>query len=529
MTECMFVISSKDFAARAHVDLSHQKQYIESLTSLPRQVVPQSNREERDLRQNIPLISGSVHPTNISNLGNFLRYHHELVISTTIQECTVLSAREFRKKYNDSMHREWNSTKMDILNHLGCNQEHFGTDDAIQPALSLLNSSQLHNRSNLLPVRQSDDHMMEDTEVEAQLEESFAKIVSDISRSRTLSTPMVDFDGDAGNQQHSRNNIFAPIAQFAVTQRAICDQFRNRRHGGGTLAVPLLEEFGDLWRFLSSMLFETGMVHDERQCYLREHEYRTQYQNGHLGLQRLLAKGARSYLERQYFDLIEKAVDKNKNFAKRGGKPGKQYMIKAFIRLCYKNGSTIPNEYRSIQIENERFPLWPLIYHSYRSGDIESGIYFAKFDPAASVIAECLINLRQKTFEFQQNAANQDIGTVIRLFDQNPVTLDEAVWRKLDSHFKEHVLRKSRDPFEVAIYVIIGRLFVDELFDSETVMGRMEDFLWFKLATMYFEEREKPEWIDSTLASSSQNGNAFFPSISMSHFQRTIVCRTPLI
>ena len=66
----------KDFAARAGVDLSQQKQYIESLTvqQQQRQLIAHSSREERDFRQNIPLISGSGHPTNIADLGNFLRF-----------------------------------------------------------------------------------------------------------------------------------------------------------------------------------------------------------------------------------------------------------------------------------------------------------------------------------------------------------------------------------------------------------------------------------------------------------------------
>ena len=68
------------------------------------------------------------------------------------------------------------------------------------------------------------------------------------------------------------------------------------------------------------MLFETG-VHDEQQCLLRSKEYAATYAAKHVGLQRLLARASR-YLERQYLSLMKAEIERNKNMAKKGGKPG---------------------------------------------------------------------------------------------------------------------------------------------------------------------------------------------------------------
>jgi len=526
----------KDFAARAGVDLSHQRQYISNIESLSvqqqRRETGPSSSSHRDFRQTIPLISGAVHPTNNMDLGHFLRYHHELVISSTIQQCSLLSARRFRKKYTAAMHREWDSTKMDILGHLGCNQDPRGLHQNGQlPDLSLL-----HNRSSMEAVRPplTDDFVMtehSDTakEKEAATTEAFGKIICDLSKfHRSASAPMVDFEKHDG-QITERDNVFAPIAQFAVSLRAISEEFDKKRAsakgsggravsgGGGESAPSTMSELVSLWQFSSALVLETGL-NNERACYLKEAEYLRH--RDRLGLSRLLANAARRFLERQYLDLIERAVDKNKNFAKRGGRPGRQFLIKAFIRLKYQNGTMIPSGYKRVRLDGEVFALWPLIYHSLRCGDIDSCLYFARFDPAASLIAECLGNLRERTFVFEQQAVSGgDISAVIELFERCPVALDEALWRRLDGHFKQHIVKKSSDPFQVAVYVVVGRLFVEEVPLWDAVMNRMEDFLWFKLSTLYFEGAERPKWVDTLSASCS---NPYIPSLSMAEFQAII-------
>ena len=92
----------------------------------------------------------------------------------------------------------------------------------------------------------------------------------------------------------------------------------------------------------------------------------------------------------------------------------------------------------------------------------------------------------EAAFALEQASRHQNVTGLVRLFSDREMArrLAEAPWRALDAHFKAHVVKKSADPFELVMYVVVGCL-----------LNRFEDFLWLKLATLYFAAEDKPDWI----------------------------------
>eukprot|EP01083_Nonionella_stella_P287549 978816_1 len=225
----------KDFAAQAGVDIRNQSQYISAIEQQPTRRQPRDYDEfkgGKDIQpfkgDKVPLISGSIHPTNTMDLTNFLKYHHEYVISSTIQECQLLSSTHFRKKYNESIQQEWNNTKMDILNYLGCdNQMQTMVNTSVMvngQNQSLLNYSMGQSLINTTIMDEKGVDMDEDFNMsnmaggglDIQVEESLCKIMSDLSNYRRITSPIIDFDR---NRNIQRSNILAPIARISIIHR----------------------------------------------------------------------------------------------------------------------------------------------------------------------------------------------------------------------------------------------------------------------------------------------------------------------
>ena len=69
---------------------------------------------------------------NTMDLQNFLRDHHNYVISSTVSECQEMSGIKFRKQYELSMEEEWDCAKQDILNYFGMHQSDNNHNQSIQ-------------------------------------------------------------------------------------------------------------------------------------------------------------------------------------------------------------------------------------------------------------------------------------------------------------------------------------------------------------------------------------------------------------
>eukprot|EP01084_Bolivina_argentea_P042143 77744_1 len=457
------------------------------------------------------------------DLSNYLKYYHEYVISSTIQESQLLSARHFRKKHTESMEQEWHQTKNDILKYFGCNTNSNSANNSGNMRMHHANRSRMDNSTHADDEDDANKH--EDNPNDEIFEERLGNVIVDLAKyHRNKLPPIVDFD--ASHQW--RQNIFAPISKIAMIHSEQQEEQQQQQRQEEQKLNRDKGFFSDFWSCLSSMIFESG-INSEVECFLKENEYEQYYSNQNESLQQLLAIGARKYLERIYFSFIQHEIEKNKNFAKKGGKPGQRFIICAFVRLKYQNGSAIPREYKKVQIHNEVLPLWPLIYYSFRIGDIDSALYFSQFDesPSMVTIQKALHDLRNKQFEFSRLCAGQnDISSILgKLNDCDNLNalfdLEAEIWKELDLFYKRTVI-KSRDPFEIGVYILLGKLFVAPpvAVGMNCVMDRQEDFLWFKLVTLYLNSQSKPQWINIDTVESTNS--AWIPSLGLCELQKEL-------
>eukprot|EP01083_Nonionella_stella_P110591 323722_1 len=120
----------KAFAAKAGVNIQHQKQYISSIDPVsPTIDIKKANKQYYQPKQ---------HTTNTMDLHHFLKDHHEYVIASTVKECQDVMSIKFRKEYEKSMEEEWDNTKMEILNYLGVQNDMNQSQHTQQHNVSLL-------------------------------------------------------------------------------------------------------------------------------------------------------------------------------------------------------------------------------------------------------------------------------------------------------------------------------------------------------------------------------------------------------
>eukprot|EP00485_Elphidium_margaritaceum_P000548 CAMPEP_0202701102 /NCGR_PEP_ID=MMETSP1385-20130828/14206_1 /ASSEMBLY_ACC=CAM_ASM_000861 /TAXON_ID=933848 /ORGANISM="Elphidium margaritaceum" /LENGTH=205 /DNA_ID=CAMNT_0049358435 /DNA_START=23 /DNA_END=640 /DNA_ORIENTATION=- len=121
----------KNFALQAGVNIQHQKQYIAQLANMSDDMdvehqLQQTTERGKQRKPQTPLLEqrdGPVykfeHGINTIDLENFLKDHHEYVVSSIINQSQQMTAIKFRKKYQISIEEEWESnTKMEILKFL---------------------------------------------------------------------------------------------------------------------------------------------------------------------------------------------------------------------------------------------------------------------------------------------------------------------------------------------------------------------------------------------------------------------------
>mmetsp|Transcript_55572 Transcript_55572/g.92398 ORF Transcript_55572/g.92398 Transcript_55572/m.92398 type:complete len:1051 (+) Transcript_55572:1233-4385(+) len=599
----------KDFALSAGVDIRSQGQYISAIDAAPSaaaaraqpprqprqppfpshpvaptqppppatvaqaQVQPSSllQPQQSSRALTVPLVSGAAHPSSAMDLSNFLKYHHEFVISSTIQQCHQLNAAHFDRKYTESTEQEWDTIKRDILNYFGCKQQQHPQLSAStsyaqpQPYFGVARN---RHRSALGPHTQpfSDDVSMSETAqhhhpLQTRIENEFGKIVKELALYRHKTTPLVDYDRNAVTDQYvQRTNIVSPISRFYAAMRQICDAWPSTTSSAADRRS--VSHLVDLWHCASAMVFEHGMKNEGQYAAFygtaaaeqQQHGQQQQPPSQHLqqlGLQRLLVNGARKFLEHTYLSFMQQQINDNKFIAKRGGKPGQKYIVKAFVRLKYQiteQSHQIPSMFATVRLEQETFPIWPLLFYAYRIGDIDSCVYFAQLalntnhthnnnsgsHKSLEIICECLQNVQQRTFEFEKEIVarrsndNGDVTAMVDCYGRNAVSLDEQLWQsKLYKYYQQYVVKQSRDPFEQLMYVLLGKLFsVPSLREDIAHILELQtnklNFVWLKLATLYLCKDEVPNWMDSDAAgdaSGLDNSNIFYTDALLVPFE----------
>ena len=170
---------------------------------------------------------------------------------------------------------------------------------------------------------------------------------------------------------------------------------------------------------------------------------------------------ALKYLEQSYVKYINVTVYSNLQQAQLGGVPGTYNLVRSFLNVHLP---VMPGLEDGL-IEG-RHPIWAMIYYCIRCGDLNA---------AWQVIQQ----------------AQQTLGDFKRFFQQymksDSRTLSPTEESDLRLKYRRSV-RTSTDPYKRAVWCIIGRC--DPKDDHKEVATSIDDYMWFKLSQINFEDED---------------------------------------
>lgn len=170
-----------------------------------------------------------------------------------------------------------------------------------------------------------------------------------------------------------------------------------------------------------------------------------------------------NYLEHCFKELLQSTVNSNLKQAKIGGAPGTLALVTGYLRL--NQSEKYYQNYEETFDDNQ--PLWPTIYLCLRCGDLEAARAIAlktKKDDLVGYFEELL-----------RHSTEQD-GMRRHLSASNET--------KLKLEYKSRI-KRSNDLYKRAVYSYLCRLGEDEFINQ--ILDNVDDFLWFKLNSVVFD------------------------------------------
>uniref|UniRef100_A0A0K0DYS3 Nuclear pore protein n=1 Tax=Strongyloides stercoralis TaxID=6248 RepID=A0A0K0DYS3_STRER len=159
-----------------------------------------------------------------------------------------------------------------------------------------------------------------------------------------------------------------------------------------------------------------------------------------------------TYLQKEFKEHMENVVSKNLKLAKRGGRPGNEYLIEGFLNVirlkCYYD------------VHDDIFgshPIWQVIFHAFRIGDYE-------------LVGRCVEKISN------QESYKKIIDILKRSKENIKLSKDEV--NDLKVEYDEEI-SKSRDPYKKAVYSVFLNKEVNEVNDN------LENWIWSKLVSVY--------------------------------------------
>ncbi|EDX01629.1 nuclear pore complex protein Nup93-1 [Drosophila yakuba] len=164
---------------------------------------------------------------------------------------------------------------------------------------------------------------------------------------------------------------------------------------------------------------------------------------------------ARTYLEGRYKTYMKQFIDTNLILARLGGIPNVYHLVRSYVAVTFQRPQSL---YGLLDVNNGR-PLWPLVYYSMRSGDMDAAAMYLKESGTCPDLLK-LMTLRK----------NGEAGTSMAKLEGQ---------LKLEFNNKLH---DCTDPYKKAVYVIL--LACDPHFTHVELMRSIDDFLWMQLSIL---------------------------------------------
>ncbi|ORY84866.1 Nup93/Nic96-domain-containing protein [Protomyces lactucae-debilis] len=227
------------------------------------------------------------------------------------------------------------------------------------------------------------------------------------------------------------------------------------------------QQMADAWQALAYIVDEKRSEHGRESVgkLLKPREYAQQYAlkpTTDSQLTRQLTKGARSFLESQFFAMVEREIARNPQEARLGGVPSVESKIKAYANIRFaKNGQWVQS---NVEIVNST-PIWAVLFFLLRAGFLDEAVAFATKN-------ESYISRLEKNFVLylKAYAANEERRLPRQLHD------------RLHSEYNQTIkyVSEASDPYKHALYKIIGRCDLARRSLPE-VLPVTEDWMWLQL------------------------------------------------
>jgi nuclear pore complex protein Nup93 len=271
---------------------------------------------------------------------------------------------------------------------------------------------------------------------------------------------------------------------------------RNLDSGARIQSSPIL----DGWRLLTMMLDNPKRERQFAAAYrLQETDFGS---GGAIAFRRMLARGARTFLEQQFSLVVERAVAQNPRVAMLGGTPGPQQKARAYINLMNaRYGSWEPAGLELAQHGTMGVtPIWAEIYYLIRMGQAREALAFAnsvKTEMAmkgdgnfVSYLTAWVNGLDTEDGRLPKNLRDQLLAEYNQRIRHDSGTLHRS--NSVQGSFEQTQSAGTTDPFKLAVYKIIGRCELNRKNIPGThVIRAREDWLWLQL--MLVQERFTPD------------------------------------
>ncbi|GAA5823921.1 hypothetical protein JCM11251_003347 [Rhodosporidiobolus azoricus] len=449
------------------VDLPSLHLGFEQIEQQSRRVASRSLKENGGAGGNAAylLASGGVNAdllsTNINNVGNlagtfeplvplsdtdvegYLRHTHEQAIISAIEENRRQTTQDFYHGLDTRMRRDWERQKEKLFEELGRHQ----------PLAS--------GASGMKETPRKGRGGFEAGSPSAPLS----------------STPASSSAGQGSLQMHAKmmryDRVIRRLNDFRKEGFAfgLINALGEASVGGGSAADARSTQLTDAYSLLSRLLNEHDVLNGEFQrTALQERQYAAGYLNkdqesdSARQIRRMVADGARGWLEDQFLAYVEKTIASRPAEANLGGVPSVQNKVRAFLNVRYgdgKGGWKNP----ALEVANGT-PLWARIYYLLRSGHPAEALKFAEESSSA-------LSTLEKSF----------LAYFKAYLDSPTRRLPKLLRDRFLAEYNQRIryLTDTSDPYKHALYKLIGRVEIQRR-NVPGVTQTTEDWLWFQLS-----------------------------------------------
>ncbi|KAG5438139.1 hypothetical protein PCANB_002990 [Pneumocystis canis] len=428
-------LNVKDGDTKAHYLLAgsgmNAKETLQVLTSI--QLLP--------FYESTPLVD--------TDIDGYLRYKKERNILLAIEDMIKQSQRDFDAFVAQNIHNKWERNKTGLLND-------------VQKSKGLLNERNF--------------------DIDKEISKNPSDFSTDVSFSNTIlrkskidTSVFRDFDDVEPVLQQT--SVISSIQQKYAEIVALLNEFRLKKKGFGIFNAfgdvsrscrgdIRFQQLSDSWKLLSKMVQENdylnniafSKVTNERQfvSYIDNPSSKSE-------MYKKIVAGAKSFLELQFFSLIEREISKHPHDAKLGGVPSVENKIRAYLNIKFmKNGKWIK---KNLEIINN-IPIWAFLFYFMRCGYLEEAVQY-------TLKHENLFQKIEKTFP-----------VYIKAYSSSPNgKLPRQLNDRLHAEYNQRIrfVTEMSDPYKYVIYKIIGRCELSKKSLSE-VLPLAEDYMWLQLS-----------------------------------------------